>query len=182
MLMRPPRHEAHAPARGQRAVQRQREIGDRGVAVALLRHGAEAERAPLRSGRAGRSARPPARCAGVGRQRLRRSTPPSARSGRCRRRRRRRGFRRRAPRSEMSLSATPKSPRLGRLSARAANFSAPNARPGPRAISFRLAPIISSAMLFEVSLRGSHSATNLPPRRIVAVSQSAMISCSLCEM
>ena len=83
---------------------------------------------------------------------------------------------------EMSFSATPKSPCLGSERLRAANFSAPKVRPGPLEISFKFPPIISSAMLFEVSLRGSHSATNLPPRSMVAVSQSAMISCNLCDM
>ena len=49
-------------------------------------------------------------------------------------------------------------------------------------ISFKLAPIIISAIEREVSRFGSQCATTLPPRRMVAVSQSATISCSLWEM
>ena len=46
-------------------------------------------------------------------------------------------------------------------------------------MSFRLPPIIISAIEREISSAGTHSPTTLPPRRIVAASQSALISCSL---
>ena len=62
------------------------------------------------------------------------------------------------------------------------NFSPPKSRPAGFSMSLRLPPIIFSAIEREVSTLGSQVSTSLPPRRIVAVSHSALISCSLCEM
>ena len=84
--------------------------------------------------------------------------------------------------SATSCSATPNSLGFARLKPCAASFGWPKLRVAGLAISFRLAPIIISAIEREVSRFGSQWATTLPPRRMVAVSQSATISCSLCEM
>ncbi len=81
--------------------------------------------------------------------------------------------------NEMSCSAVPKSPILGRFSLSTTNFGAPNSRARAFSICFSEPPIISSAMLFELSCFGSQAPTTLPPRRIVALSQSSLISCSL---
>ena len=82
----------------------------------------------------------------------------------------------------MSLSAMPKCPLPGIDSSVTTSFSAPSCRPAGFWMSLRLPPIIFSAIDRDVSTRGSQVSTSLPPRRIVAVSHSALISCSLCEI
>ena len=84
--------------------------------------------------------------------------------------------------SAMSCSATPNSLGFGTLKRSAESLGGPKARPAGLEISFRFAPIIISAIDRDVSRFGSQCATTLPPRRMVAVSQSATISCSLWEM
>ncbi len=84
--------------------------------------------------------------------------------------------------SATSLSATPNSLGFGRFKPCTESLDGPKLRLMGLAISFKLAPIIISAIEREVSRFGSQCATTLPPRRMVAVSQSATISCSLWEM
>ncbi|MNT49154.1 hypothetical protein D3C72_1859870 [compost metagenome] len=62
------------------------------------------------------------------------------------------------------------------------SLGCPRLRPSPRTMSLRPAPIIFSAIDRLVSCLGSQVSTSLPPRRMVAVSHSALISCSLCEI
>jgi hypothetical protein len=81
----------------------------------------------------------------------------------------------------ISLSGVPKRDDAGMESARTASLGAPKFR-SFLTISRRFPPIIFSAIEREVSRLGSQLATTRPARRIVAVSQSALISCSLCEM
>ncbi len=79
----------------------------------------------------------------------------------------------------IASSPVPKASVPGSDSPSTTNLSAPNARPGAFCTSLRPAPIIFSAIEREVSSLGSQVATTLPARRIVAVSQSALISCEL---
>ena len=84
--------------------------------------------------------------------------------------------------SATSWSATPNSLGFGRLKPFAVSLGWPKSWAAGLAISLRFAPIIISAIEREVSRFGSQCATTLPPRRMVAVSHKATISCSLWEM
>ncbi len=81
--------------------------------------------------------------------------------------------------NETSLSVVPNGPAAGRSRFRAVSRGAPPLPPLRRESVLTSAPIISCAMLLAVSALGSQVATTLPPRRIVAASQSVLISSSL---
>ena len=70
-------------------------------------------------------------------------------------------------------------PVFGTLRFRTSNLGGPKLRPATLAIVLRLPPIISSAMLFELSCAGSQTPTTRPPRRIVAAPHNSLISCNL---
>ncbi len=81
-----------------------------------------------------------------------------------------------------SRSGMPKWPMAGMLSLLTTKRSAPKSRTDGFWMVLRFPPIIFSAIDRELSILGMQVSTSLPPRKIVAVWHSALISCSLCEM
>ena len=83
---------------------------------------------------------------------------------------------------ETSFRLVPKGGSPGAESEVTTKRASPFAAPDLSESALRLPPIISSAMDRADSSRGSQVATTLPPRRIVADWQRALISWSLWEM
>ncbi len=79
----------------------------------------------------------------------------------------------------MSFKLVPNGPSAGKDRPRTARRAWPATVPARRAGVRSSAPIICCAMLRAVSALGSQVPTTLPPRRIVARSHKALISCNL---